>query len=162
MAGGERMIEQCKNPEQTALVGLCGYAGLRISEARLIVTENFNTHDMTLTVRGKGDRTRIIPLSNRAWCSLSSAFVHAMGRSDTRLIRYSDRAARKIITNLSIRARLVRPVASHDLRATFGTTAFYTTKDLRVVQELLGHANSTQTEVYTGVSMDRMRDAVEF
>ena len=156
------MLEQCKNSQQSALIGLCAFVGLRVSEARLIVTDNFDVHEMTLKVWGKGDRIRIVPISERAWWTVSSAYVVAMSQPEGRLISYSDRAARKVVTRLGELARLSRPVASHDLRATFATAAFHSNKDLRVVQELLGHATSATTEVYTGISMSRMREAVEF
>lgn len=162
LLGLVRMIAEAKNCEQSALVGLCGLAGLRISEARSITTDSFDFHRMTLTVRGKGDKTRTIPLSERAWEAMSSAWVRAYDKPDKKLISYSDRVARKAVTGMARRAELSRPVASHDLRATFATIAYGGTKDLRVVQELLGHATSTQTETYTGVSMDRMREAVKF
>lgn len=162
LSGVQRMLDVCRTREQSALVGLCALVGLRISEARLIQTSNFDVVEMTLKVWGKGDRIRIVPISERAWWTVSSAYVVGMSHPDERLISYSDRAARKAITRLGELARLSRPVSSHDLRATFATVAFQSNKDLRVVQELLGHATSTQTEIYTGISMARMREAVEF
>lgn len=156
------MIEAAKNAQQAALVGLCGYVGLRVGEALSIRTDDIDMSSMLLTVRGKGDKTRTVPVSDRAWSSISSAYVVALGAEDRRLVRYADRFARQIITNLGTRAGLSRPVKSHDLRATFGTEVFNKSLNLRAVQDLLGHSNSSTTEVYTGVSMDTMRSAVEF
>lgn len=157
-----RMIECAKNPQQKALVGLCGFAGLRIGEALSFHSDSIDVHDMYATVRGKGDKTRVVPLSPQAWSTVSTAYVYALQAGGGPLVGYKDRFARKIITNLGVAAKLQRHVSSHDLRATFATCAFDHTLDLRVVQELLGHSNSSTTEIYTGVGMTKMRNAVEF
>jgi len=67
-----------------------------------------------------------------------------------------------MITLLGERAGLSRPIASHDLRATFGTAVFNKTGNLRTAQELLGHSSSATTEIYTGVDLKQMRDGVDF
>jgi site-specific recombinase XerD len=160
--GIERMIEVARNNEQKALVGLCGFAGLRVGEALSVTTKSFDLNEMLLTVRGKGDKTRVVPVSTRAWSSVSSAFVEAMGSPTQRLVNYQDRSARKCITSLGRHAKLAREISSHDLRATFATHVYDITKDQRVVQELLGHASGTTTEVYIAVTNQKMKKAVEF
>ncbi len=161
-AGLRRMIAQAKNYEQEAIIALGGFAGCRIAESLSISPSSFDVHDQTLTIRGKGDKTRTVPLSDEAWDILQPAYILAHSKSDLRLVSYKDRFARQIVTNLGIRAHLVRKVASHDLRATFATAVLDRTGNIRVAQELLGHASSTTTEVYTGVNMAAMRDAVRF
>lgn len=160
--GIDRMIQVAKNNQQRALLGLCGFAGLRVSEALSTRIYDFDLQTMTLSVRGKGDKMRIVPLNNRAWSAISSAYVDAMSTKDGFLVRYKDRFARKVITNLGKKAQLSRPISSHDLRATFATAAYDHALDLRSVQELLGHSSSMTTEVYTGVTMKKMRKAAEF
>lgn len=160
MAGVERMIEQAKNHEQAALVAFGGEVGCRISESLSIQTSSFDLHDMLLTIRGKGDKTRTVPISERAWDHLMPAYALAMSKPDKRLVSYKDRFARQIVTNLGARAKLQRPVSSHDLRATFATALLDSGANIRVVQEVLGHASSETTEIYTGVTLDAMRKAV--
>lgn len=162
VAGVYRMIDVAKNYQQAALVGLGGLAGFRISESLSITTAAFDLHTMQVTIRGKGDKTRTVPLSEGAWQSVQSAYVMAMSREDRRLITYRDRFARQVVTNLGVRASLQRAVSSHDLRATFATEALNRGANIRVVQELLGHASSQTTEGYTGVAMNQMREAVQF
>lgn len=159
--GVQRMISCAKNHEQAALVAFGGEVGLRISESLSCTTENFDLHSMLLTIRGKGDKTRTVPVSERAWDHLMPAYALAMTKPDKRLVSYKDRFARQIVTNLGSRASLKRPVSSHDLRATFATALLDSGANLRIVQELLGHASSETTEIYTGVTMDSMRKAVE-
>ena len=64
-----------------------------------------------------------------------------------------DRSARALITRLGERAGLRRAIASHDLRATFATEVYNRTRDMRLVQELLGHSRLSTTQKYTQVSL---------
>jgi len=160
--GVTRMCEQAKNNEQEALVALIGFVGCRVGEALSVTTSSIDTENMMLTIRGKGDKTRVVPISENAWRHIAPAFVVAHRKEDHRLVSYRDRFARQVITNLAARANLKRRVSSHDLRATFATAAFDKTGNIRVVQELLGHANSATTEIYTGVADAQLREAVDF
>lgn len=155
------MISCCRNAEQRALVALCGLVGLRVGEALAMKVSWFDGHAMQLTVRGKGDKTRVVPVSRRAWEVISEAFTLAMV-SDGRLIHYEDRSARKAITTLGRKAELSRKIASHDLRATFATEAYNKCGNQRIVQELLGHASGATTETYIGVQRAAMIEAVDF
>ena len=156
------MINCAKNTEQESLIALGGLAGCRISESLACTTDWIDLQDMTLTIRGKGDKTRTVPIGPYAWRYMQESYVMAFSKPDKRLISYRDRFARQIVCNLGVRAGLSRRVASHDLRATFATAVYDDTLNLRLVQELLGHASSNTTEIYTGVSMTNMREAVSF
>jgi integrase len=156
------MINYAKNPDQKALIALGGLVGCRIGESLAARFDWINVENMTIRIRGKGDKERTVPLSPLAWSHLQDAYVLSWAKPDKRLVSYEDRFARTIVGNLGVRAGLSRRVASHDLRATFGTAAYHETLNLRLVQELLGHASSNTTEVYTGVSMSEMRQAVMF
>lgn len=160
--GLRRMISCAKNPEQAALVAAGGFIGCRISESLSLTVDSFDVPQMLLTIRGKGDKTRTVPISDEALHHMSSAYVLAHAKPDKRLISYKDRFARQLVTNLAISAGLRSEHSSHDLRATFATEAYGLTKDIRVVQELLGHSSSETTEIYTGISLARMREAVQF
>lgn len=160
--GMRRMIQYTKNVEQQALIALGGFVGCRISESLAATTDWFNVESNLLTIRGKGDKERTVPLSDEAWTYLAAAFVLAMNKPDKRLISYKDRFARQIVTNLGTRAGIKASVSSHDLRATFATAALDKIGNIRVVQELLGHSNSSSTEIYTGITVARMREAVQF
>lgn len=151
----------CVNPEQEALIGACGYAGLRVGEALAFKTDWLDTHDMVITVRGKGDKERIVPCSDRAWSAISRAYILAM-QGDGRLIHMPDRTARHTVTYLGRQARISREISSHDLRATYATIMSDQGVNIRVIQELLGHSSVTSTEIYTGVNLAAMRDAVQF
>ncbi len=157
------MISVSKTHQQRALVAFCGLAGLRIGEALDMAVPAIYIDEMVLEVRGKGDRSRIIPMSEGTWDNICPAYIDAISvNPSSKLIHYQDRSARLAITNMGVRAGLSRKISSHDLRATFATAVYDHTKDLRVAQELLGHANSSTTEIYTGVSLEAMREGMNF
>lgn len=161
--GLRRMIECSKNFEQAAIVALGGFVGCRISESLSLRTTDFDIHSMQVTIRGKGDKTRTVPVSPEAWVNIQSAWVLAHNKQDHQVVSYKDRFARQIVTNLGKRAGLRRPIKSHDLRATFATAALEAAGgNVRVVQELLGHSSVETTEIYTGIQMSAMREAVQF
>lgn len=147
--------------EQKALVGACGFIGLRVSEALAFRTDWLDTESMMLRVRGKGDKERVVFVSQRAWSAISTAYVRAM-LGDGQLIHYQDRSARKCITSLGRKAGLRREISSHDLRATYATILSENGVNPRVIQELLGHSNLATTEIYMGVGTQAMKAAVEF
>lgn len=157
-----RLLDVCNTEEHTILVLLLGMCGMRISEALSAKPTHFNYGDQTVTIRGKGDRTRIVPVNRYAWAILLPLLVGAQLSGRKYLVPMADRTARKLITELGKRAGILRPISSHDLRATFATAAYRLHHDIRAVQELLGHANVKQTEVYTGVTEDEMRRSAEF
>lgn len=158
--GVKRLIEAARQENQVALIALCGLCGLRVAEALSIKPEDFGPNGMLL-VRGKGDKERHVPVSELAWSYLARPVTRAYVEGGRPVVGLKDRFARRVITDLGVRAGLQRHISSHDLRATFATAVYDKTLDLRVTQELLGHASSTTTELYTGVSNDKMRAAVE-
>lgn len=158
----EKLQGVAQNFEQEALIGACGYIGLRVSEALNFHTSWLDTHEMILRVRGKGDKERYVPVSPRAWGAISTAYVRAMISPDGKLIHYQDRSARKAITTLGRYANLKRQISSHDLRATYATILSENGVNIRVIQELLGHSSVATTEIYTGVGADALKQAVNF
>jgi site-specific recombinase XerD len=156
----DAMIKASWRPHHRVLIGLCGYAGLRVSEARSItprsiITDHEGNH--WLAVYGKGGTYREVPVAAEL---LTLLVDYAPALPDQPYVEVADRSARKAITEIAKRAGIARGVSSHDLRHTFGTEVYSKTKDLRVTQELLGHASSQTTEGYTGISADTKRAAV--
>ena len=156
----DSMVLAAWRPHHKMLIGLCGYAGLRVSEARsmtprsLIQDENGNHW---LAVHGKGGTYREVPVTQELLAILRSVPVNNPDQPD---VPIADRTARKVISDIAKRAEISRDVSSHDLRHTFGSEIYNKTKDLRVTQELLGHQSSQTTEGYTGVDAEAKRQAV--
>lgn len=161
ISGVRAMIAAANNERHKALIALCGLCGLRIAEALAVRPSHFNLDDMLLEVRGKGDKTRMVPVSTEAWEVMQSAVTRAFCNGDQLVVGLKDRYARALVTELGERANLKRPVSSHDLRATLATSVFDKCLDQRVVQLILGHASGSTTELYIGRSAAQMREAVE-
>lgn len=159
-AGVLRMAEAATKPHHRALVVLCGMMGLRCSEARAVRPSHFDWENRRLRIRGKGDKTRWVPVSSYVIEYIGTYILQCMP-DNRRLVPINDRSSRKAISRIGEKA-LGHDVASHDLRHTFGTYIYASSNDLRLTQELMGHASSATTEGYTGVSEAKMREAVQF
>lgn len=167
MEGFEKLAFVARNSQESSLLALTFLCGLRVSEARCIVIESIDKFRGTLAVNGKGDKRRIVPLSDRAYGMLEDRIMEIAADPNgdpatTPLVDVADKTARRWITRMGEDAGLGRAISSHDGRHTFATHVLSKTQNIRVLQELLGHATVTQTQTYTGVEMDAMRKAVNF
>lgn len=160
MDGLARMASIARSDEHRAIIGLCGYAGLRIAEALSVRLCDFDLHEMTVTVRGKGDKTREVPVSDKCYALIEPVLVAGMRDPKAPLIHLAESTARKAVTSMGKRAKLKRAISSHNLRATLATHLHDSGVNIRVIQMILGHANVATTEIYTGVAMKQMREAV--
>lgn len=159
----QKMLDQCTNDDQRVLVTLLGMCGLRMKEARTLSPFSIDLRNRTIKVLGKGNRERIVPISPAAWEVIAMKVMEAQLERRETLISYADRSARHCITILASRANVTRRVASHDLRATFATEVYRNSgNDIRVAQELLGHANLKDTQVYVGNADEALKNAVNF
>ncbi|MGE0342593.1 MAG: tyrosine-type recombinase/integrase [Porticoccaceae bacterium] len=145
-----------------ALIALTGLMGLRVEEAVTVTAGDVDLNEMSLTVRGKGDKTRIVPITEKAWGILRPSYERAsVALSDRRLVLLTNGGARASLRRHGERAGLSRPVASHDMRMTAGTAMYAQTGDIRATQENLGHASVETTVGYTGVALAARRAAME-
>lgn len=152
-----------------ALLELLYATGARVSEAvQLDVDDVIDREIVRLT--GKGDKQRIVPLGSYARAALDAYLVRARpvlstrGRATPALFlgirgqRVSRQNAWLIIRKAAERAELKREVSPHTLRHSFATHLLEGGADVRVVQELLGHASVATTQLYTLVTADTLRD----
>lgn len=153
-----KVIWSCRKTTHRAAAVLTGLCGLRISEACIIKMRHLNLDTMTLTVYGKGNKTRHVPISDRAWLELLPRVIEVWG-TEERLVPIHERNARAGLTRAG--ARVGIDLASHDMRMTFGTETFRKS-NIRVTQRLLGHSSVETTQLYTGVDEDEERAAVDF
>nr|WP_229659782.1 site-specific tyrosine recombinase XerD [Tersicoccus solisilvae] len=128
--------------------------------------------EMTDVVRlfGKGSKERVVPLGSYAVRSVDAYLVRgrpalaAKGKGDPGLFlnarggRLSRQSAWSILKAAAEKAQITREVSPHTLRHSFATHLLEGGADVRVVQELLGHASVTTTQVYTLVTADTLRE----
>lgn len=145
----DRMVKQAQaeniRPWLPAAIALGGYAGLRVSEARSVTWSNLDRSRRELTVRGKGDKTRVVPVSQKLLKVLDG--IPPADRNGPICQGVSDSVTRKLITRIAYDLG-IDDVSSHDLRATFATSLFRATKDILLVSRLLGHSNIATTQAY--------------
>lgn len=156
----EALIDVASSDEARALVACLGYQGMRMHEALSLPVSKISIKDGSIDVIGKGDKERRIPLTKKGSAYIVPQMVRSMCDGRVNLLGLQDRTARNLITSMGERAGLSRAISSHDLRATFATMVYGVTKDIRLVQVLLGHADITTTQIYIGLTFDQMREAI--
>ena len=128
------------------------------------------TPSAAVRLRGKGDKQRVVPVGRYAVSALSAYLVR--GRTalavkgqgtpalflNTRGARLSRQSAWGILSTIAERADLTGHISPHTLRHSFATHLLDGGADVRVVQELLGHASVTTTQIYTLVTVERLRE----
>ena len=157
-----------------ALLELLYAAGLRVSEALRLDLEDLSLDGAFVRVIGKGDRERLVPVGEvaidavRTWLDGPRGAIVAehhvqpirggplfVGRTGRRLARQQ---AWSIVKRAAASAGLGRRVSPHTLRHSFATHLLEGGADLRIVQELLGHASISTTQLYTHVTGERIRE----
>ena len=146
-------------------------AGARISEAVGLDVDDLDLGEpASVRLLGKGDKQRIVPLGSYAVTALDAYLVRAWpalataGRGtpavflNQRGARLSRQSAWDALQRAAERAGLEGHVSPHTLRHSFATHLLDGGADVRVVQELLGHASVTTTQIYTLVSPQRLRE----
>ncbi|MXS74652.1 site-specific tyrosine recombinase XerD [Microbacterium sp. CSI-V] len=152
-----------------ALLELLYATGARVSEIVQLDVDD-TAHGDVLRVRGKGAKERIVPVGSYARAAVEAYLTRvrpawaAKGRATPRLFLgvrgapLSRQSAWLIIQAAAERAGLTAHVSPHTLRHSFATHLLQGGADVRVVQELLGHASVATTQIYTHVSVDALRD----
>ncbi|WP_308163931.1 site-specific tyrosine recombinase XerD [Nonomuraea sediminis] len=150
-----------------ALLEVLYGTGARISEAVGLAVDDVE-HDQ-VRLRGKGGRTRVVPLGRYARGALDAYLVRARpgllahGRGTPAIFlnarggRLTRQGAWEVLQAAAERAGL-KGISPHVLRHSFATHLLDGGADVRVVQELLGHASVTTTQVYTLVTVDKLRE----
>ena len=153
-----------------ALLEVLYGTGARISEAVGLDVDDLDTVDGTVLLRGKGGKERLVPVGSYALEAVDAYLVRgrpelvAAGSGTAALFlnarggRLSRQSAWAVLVRAAERAGITRDVSPHTLRHSFATHLLDGGADVRVVQELLGHASVTTTQVYTLVTVDNLRE----
>jgi integrase/recombinase XerD len=157
-----------------ALLEVLYGTGARISEAVGLDLDDLDLDEGTVLLRGKGGKERIVPVGSYALAAVEAYLVRgraalsselpAAGRGlpaiflNARGGRLSRQSAWTVLVRAAERAGVRAEVSPHTLRHSFATHLLDGGADVRVVQELLGHASVTTTQVYTLVTVDSLRE----
>jgi len=163
-------------PRDQAIVELLYASGARISELIELNLTDIDLRDESAVVKvsGKGGKERFIPVGSFARTALQKylddqrpTLATKSSRTskneplflNTRGSRLSRQSAWQIIQEAAERADLTVDVSPHSLRHSFATHLLDGGADIRVVQELLGHSSATTTQIYTLVTIDKIRES---
>ncbi len=151
-----------------AIIELLYASGLRISELANARLENFNFEERIVRVTGKGNKTRLVPVGQKA-CEALAAYLSVerpklvKPRSGSEIF-LSARGSKlttariwQIVKKHAQRSGLEKNVYPHLLRHSFATHLLGNGADLRIIQEMLGHADISTTQVYTHVDQQRLK-----
>lgn len=148
-----------------AILELFYSSGLRLAELVTLTLAGLDLVEGAVTVTGKGAKTRIVPLGSQAVAALriwlpvraclvaegeSSVFVGKNGR------RLTPRAVQYRLKQWAIKQGIAGNVHPHVLRHSFASHVLQSSGDLRAVQEMLGHANISTTQVYTHLDFQHL------
>jgi integrase/recombinase XerD len=151
-----------------AMLELLYASGLRISELANARLENFNFEERVVRVTGKGNKTRLVPVGRKA-CEALAAYLSTerpklvKQRSGSEIflsargMKLTTARIWQIVKKHARHAGLEKNIYPHLLRHSFATHLLSNGADLRIIQEMLGHADISTTQVYTHVDQQRLK-----
>jgi integrase/recombinase XerD len=153
-----------------AMLELMYATGLRVSEVAHLTINNLNTEALFLRTTGKGNKERIVPLGKTAVEWVQRYLTEArprFGRGattrpeiflSTRGTGMSTKTIWVVVKKYTRLAGITKNVTPHTLRHSFATHLLENGGDLRVIQEMLGHADISTTQIYTHVDQGRLKE----
>jgi len=150
-----------------ALIEIIYSSGLRVSEAISIETKDIDLNEKLLKVVGKGNKTRLVPIGRIALEALSNylnllksefgntkmIFINKSGNPMSANVAY------KIVNNAMQGQTESKKKSPHVLRHSFATHLLDNGADIKAVSEMLGHSSLSTTQIYTHVSIERLKSA---
>jgi integrase/recombinase XerC len=148
----------------SAMAELFYSSGLRLSELAAVNVDDIDANTRLLTVTGKGNKTRTVPVGNVAITAIQRWLrVRPDHGDESRALFTSSRGGRISVRNIQERLKLQgrrsgmhQDVHPHMLRHSFASHMLESSGDLRAVQELLGHANISTTQIYTHLDFQHL------
>ncbi len=168
-----------KSLRDLAILELLFSAGLRVSELVNINKEKIDLKSRELSVRGKGDKLRVVFISDDAAVAIKnylekrtdfdqalfirdytglSQLKKKAGEKTVDNLRLTSRSIQRIVKKYAKKAGIIKDVHPHTLRHSFATDLLANGADIRSVQAMLGHSSITTTQVYTHVTNKRLKE----
>ena len=154
-----------------AILELLFSTGLRVSELAGLAIESVNLTRDEFTIRGKGDKPRVVFLSDEAKAALKTYLAARRDASPYLFVSHdrakkqreetgplTSRSIERIVSGYARAVGITKRITPHTLRHTFATDLLRNGADIRSVQSMLGHASITTTQVYTHVTNKQLKD----
>lgn len=155
-------------PRERAILELLYGTGIRVTELVNLNLEDVNLKEEEIKVKGKGNKERIIPLGRYALRALFFWLGERKAKEEERALfvnrfgkRISDRWIRILVKKYTLSSGIEKKVTPHTFRHSFATHLLNRGADLRSVQELLGHERISTTQIYTHLTLKRLREVYE-
>jgi integrase/recombinase XerD len=169
-AGGDSPADRPLTLRNRAILELLYSTGARISEAVGLDVDDIDTQARSVLLQGKGGKQRLVPVGRPGVQALDAYLVRGRpelarrGRGTPAIFlnarggRLSRQSAWQVLQEAAERAGITAGVSPHTMRHSFATHLLEGGADVRVVQELLGHASVTTTQIYTLVTVHALRE----
>jgi integrase/recombinase XerC len=159
-----------------AILEMLYATGMRVSELAGLNLEDIDFRHESVLVRGKGRKERIVPFGSKAKEALQvylgvrgELLIEAQDRRrepDAVFLNYqgtriTTRSVGRMIDKYLLECAMARDISPHSLRHSFATHMLSAGADLRAIQELLGHARLSTTQIYTQVSVERLMEVYD-
>jgi integrase/recombinase XerC len=152
-----------------AILELLYSSGLRVSELAGINSDDLHLRESLIKIRGKGKKERIVPIGSKAIDAMKSYIIERMLRKSPEKAlflnrtggRLTDRGVRRIVVKYARAIALHGRIGPHTLRHSFASHLLQGGADLRVIQELLGHASLSTTQKYTHLDIAHLMDVYD-
>lgn len=164
----ENILREDLTKIERLIIELLYGCGLRVSELVNLKTNNIDLNASYLKCSGKGSKERLVPLGKKAKAALNEYFIQRdfvvkKCNLDTKNLLISDLGrflTRQDVYNFIHEQgkRIHKSISPHTLRHSFATHLLENGADLRIVQELLGHADVSTTQLYTHISKKRLKE----
>ncbi len=175
MAEARAMEGRFEDVRNLAILELFYSTGMRVSELAGLNRADLDLISQQVKVRGKGRKERIVPVGNHAQLAIRNYEAkrdelngRLGGKVDRRALfvgrtgrRLTVRAVQKLMRNFLSQVDEDAGLSTHSLRHTFATHLLDAGADLRAVQELLGHASISTTQIYTHTSVERLKQVYQ-
>ena len=155
----------------TALLEFIYGSGLRVSELLNIALKDLHLNDSYITVVGKGDKERMVPISRSAVLACRKYLISGreeLLKTNTNYLfinnngtKLSRQGFHKVLKGLAVDAGVEIDISAHTLRHSFATHLLENGMDLRTLQILLGHEDISTTQIYTHISNKRLSEVYE-
>ena len=145
--------------------------GLRVSELGNLKIDSVNLKRDEFTVRGKGDKLRVVFISEPAKAALKTYLNRRVDTSPYLFICHdrakngrensgplTARSIQRLVERYAKAAGITKRITPHTMRHTFATDLLRNGADIRSVQSMLGHASITTTQIYTHITDERLRE----
>jgi site-specific recombinase XerD len=163
--------EDSRRLRDRAILELLFSAGLRVSELVSVNRDQINLKNQEFSIRGKGDKVRIVFVSNTAKEAIEkylkkrqdsdlALFVRTLKKGEAigNKMRLTPRTVQRIVKYYAAKAGIVKDVHPHTLRHSFATDLLMNGADIRSVQAMLGHSSITTTQIYTHVTNQQLKE----